>query len=621
MELFGIQSYPVRWQRLLWWFSLSHAMIALTWIGVLGSVMAEPSEVANRVFLSYSLERLVLISILITCVISNLTAIWVIKNRRRWVQTSLNFLDQTRPAKRIAALLTIVLCILGAVFAWWPGSVSLQAYFNKALPLLAWFVAVTMQSLVFLVYLKRKEILEFANRFTPADPGGHLHSNQSFDKTILAVLAGISLVYGFFQLMSYLDVRQAAMLGDSSSYLYGAGLSLNDPAFFSERRPWGILLIYKLLGGSQAAIEVFQLGLSTVVWLSLAWTFIRSLRQRWSGLIAYLTILGFSLTPAVQVWNHAVLSESLSISLLVLLLALLIGLFQQWRWKVLFMTCLVCGMWMSIHEANTYIGLLLAVGFLVFGIARPHMRAFWLLTFFVGVVFTINTQLSAAYGLPRWALPVAEVITKRILPNQAYLEFFSAHGMPVTPDLMAFSGRWANSDNYAIINSDPLKKFSFWLFRDGRSVYTQFLLSHPFYTLASPLKEIDLLLAGNYLNSFPIPGYSPALPGLINEFFYPESWFWLYLCIALALTGAHLFAQRKARNRVLWAVFLFFLLSVPNLYLAWHADALDVVRHAAIANVQYHLGLWLMLLFYLDLFTTNGRSKTASDLSAQTPPR
>jgi hypothetical protein len=611
MDVIGIRSYPVRWRRLVWCFSFFNALILLAWLSVIAGVMNEPSEPANRVFLSYSLERLVLFFFMVSCVAAIVIAVWAIKYRQRWVETALNYLELNQSTKWILAILSIFLLSPGIFSTWSLTNDELSPYFAKVLPLLLWMILELAQAWMILAYLNRQGIEEFANRFAPIQTQADVQATKSTRKLLLFLLAALSLIYIYFQFRSYLDVRQAILIGDSWSYLYGAGLSISDPAFFSERRPWGILLIFKLLGGSQAAIEVFQLGLSTIAWLALAWSFVRSMQYGWSKFLTFVIVLGFSLTPVVQVWNHTVLSESLSISLLVVLLALLVLLSQQWRWRDLIWTCLACGLWMSIHEANTYLGLLLALIFFIFGIARTRLRAYWLLAFCILTVFAVNYQLSASYGLPRWALPLAEVITKRILPNQEYLDYFSAHGMPVTSDLMAFSGRWANSDNYAIINSAPLKKFSLWLFRDGRSVYAQFLLAHPFYTLGSPLENLDILLAGNYRGGIPIPGYSPALPGLVNEFFYPKSWFWLYLWLSLVITLVLLFALLKARSKVFWTVSIFFLLSIPMLYLAWHADALDLSRHATIANIQYHLGLWLMVLFCLDLLAANQRPKSA----------
>jgi hypothetical protein len=255
---------------------------------------------------------------------------------------------------------------------------------------------------------------------------------------------------------------------------------------------------------------------------------------------------------------------------------------------------------MSIHEVNLYIGLLVAITFLITGLLRKQFRIYWLICLCIGIVFVVNYQLSSAYGLPRWALPVAEVITKRILPNQEYVNFFSDHGMPVTPELMALKGEWAHSDNYAIINSSEFRSFSKWLFDHGNTVYARFLLTHPWYAFKAPLEDLNTLLAPNFLEIVSVPNYTPALPAWVNELFYAVRWFRLFIWMALFAIGFIFVRNLRSGKRVYWLALFFFLISIPYLYLTWHGDALGIERHAVIANVQFHLGVWLLLILYLD---------------------
>jgi hypothetical protein len=290
-------------------------------------------------------------------------------------------------------------------------------------------------------------------------------------------------------------------------------------------------------------------------------------------------------------------------------LAAFAGLFQQWKWHYLLLWAVFFLLWMSIREANAYVALFVAFALFILGFVRRTFRTYWFLTFFIAVIFLFNYQLSSAYALPRWALPLAEVITKRILPDQEYLEYFRANGMPVTPELMALSGRWANSDDYAVINSTELKKFTRWLFNDARQVYVKFLITHPAYTIASPLADIRLLLGFDYFEGIPIPDYAPALPSLVNELFYPVSWFWVYLWLSMLSTGFIFAAHLRNNTRIYWFMFVFWLLSIPHLYLVWHGDALDMARHAVIANIQFHLGVWLLIILSLDRFITKPASR------------
>ncbi|MBN1454225.1 MAG: hypothetical protein JW963_24620 [Anaerolineales bacterium] len=604
MQLFGISSYPVRWRRFLWVVSLLDILIVLEGIGTLAWFLSHPSEPGSRVFLAYSLERWILILATVAIIFGFLFVLWSIKFRVRQVEGLINFFEQPKQTGWLLVSVTFIFVLAAGLMIWLPRNEVVQPYYARLLPLILWGMAIVAQVWIFLMVLMRQTVVQTFKDFIPVEGERQIYPIRTTNKYLFLVLIGISLVYLVLQVKSYLEVREAVLIGDSWSYLYGAGLDLNDPAFFSERRPWGILLIYKILGNSQTAIEIFQLSLSTLAWLWLSWTFARSLKNQWIKLTGFVVTLGFSLTPTVQLWNHTVLSESLSISLMVLILAVFVQLSQQWKPRYLFWLILFFVLWMSFREANAYIALFVALALLIMGFSRRTFRAYWLLSVFIGLAFLVNYQLSSAYGLPRWALPLAEVITHRILPDQEYLEYFSVNGMPVTPELMAFSGKNANSDNYAIINTNELKKFSRWLFKDARNVYVKFLLTHPIYTITSPLVDIRALLGYDYLEGFHIPNYIPTLPKQVDNLFYPVSWFWPYLWVSLLAAGFILVANLRIQKGVYWIIVVFLLLSLPQLYLIWHGDALDVERHAVVMNIQFHLGLLWLVIFHVDKVIT-----------------
>jgi hypothetical protein len=577
--------------------SLLIIVIALEGVGPLIWFMTHPSEPGSRFFLAYSLERWGLIlftSFLISIVIYIL---WAIRNRREWITAAIEYSEDEERAAGLLVFCTVIFVTVMGLHLGLLSTARTQAYYRQLLPLFVFMTLTIVQAWIFLLVTLRQARIQILQTWLPIYKEDQFHRTIT-DKRILIVLVGISLVYLFAQISAGINVPKAVELGDTTSYLEGAGLQLSDPAFFSERRPWGILLIYKLLGGSLTAIGFVQLAFSTLVWLFLAWMLVGSLRSSAGKILGFVSTLGISLSPTVQAWNFAGLSESFSISTLIVILALLIGLLQRWRLSFFLALIFFFAVWVSIHEVNLYLGLLAAVTLFIFGWIRKNYRTFLFLSVCIAVLLVINFHLSSLYALPRWALPVAEVITKRILPVPEYREYFISQGMPVTPELMALSGRWAHSDNYAIINNPRLRPFSRWLFQDGKTVYASFLVAHPIYTLSMPLVNIDEMLTVDF--SQLIPDYEPALPAMINEFFFPTRWFWPYLGISVLLFVIVIWKQRREKSRAFWLIVLFFIFSIPYLFLAWHGDALDLTRHASIANIQFHLGFWVLLIFFLD---------------------
>jgi hypothetical protein len=614
MDILGISSYPLRWRRSLWAASLLDAVIVLEGIGTLVWYLVHPSESASRFFLSYSLGRWGLILFTSLLVILFIYVLWTIRNRQKWTTTVIEYFEGEKQAAGLLAAFTIMSLLMLVLHIGLYSNQSTRTYYQQLLPLLAFLTLVVLEIWIFLLLILRQADVQILKIWFPVYQENKADLKE-IGRNLLIGFAVISFFYLAIQVGAGIHLPKAVELGDTTSYLEGARLKLSDPAFFSERRPWGILLIYKLLGGSLTAIGLAQLAFSTMAWLFLAWMLAGSLKTSTGKLLGFITVLGIGLSPTVQAWNHAGLSESFSISMMIVILALFIGLLQRWRLSFFLFLIFFFTLWLSIHEVNLYLGLLASSILFIIGLTRKNYRTFLILSFCIVTMAAVNSYLSSLYALPRWALPVAEVITKRILPVPEYREYFSNQGMPVTPELMALSGRWANSDNYAILNSRQLRDFSKWLFMDGKTVYTRFLITHPIYTLTLPLVNVSEMLAVDF--SQLIPGYRPALPAIVNELFFPVRWFWFYLGLSVVFIGIILWKQRREGSRAFWLIVLFIIISIPYLYLAWHGDALDLARHAAVANIQFHLGTWLLFVFYLDkrlafLLSKRGESKSLS---------
>ncbi|GAB4503209.1 MAG: hypothetical protein Fur0043_02010 [Anaerolineales bacterium] len=582
--------------RLAWGWTI---LAALEGAGAFLWLALQPSEAGNRIFLHYSLQRWLLLGLTFLLLLAVLSVLWMFARWPAWAHVQLTFWGQPRHAAWLLIVTSLLLLLAGGVFIWLSRQAALATYFTRLLPLLVWFLLALAQAWVALLVALRHDFVQVWRDSFPIQKKQHIIPLKA-DTFLWPVLLALTLLYLTVQVHACFLVSKASLFADSEDYLYGASLPLTDAAFFSERRPWGILLIYKLLNGSLTAIHLFQVALSAAAWLGLAWTFIRSLQNRWIKLTGFSLLLGFSLTPTVQVWNHAVLSESLSISGLVIILALFLRLTQGWQWRTFFFLAFSFILWMSVRETHTYLGVLVAGVLFLLGFLRRTWRVYWLLMLCILLTFFVNNRLAAAYRLPRWALPMAEVITMRILPEPEYLDFFARQGMPTPPELLALSGKWAISNDFAIVNDLKLRKFSRWLFHDSQRVYIRFLLTHPDYLLWTPWENIRRLLAADYVNVLPIENYRPALPALLNELLYPLAWFWPAWEISLFALGGILVVVILRRWGQYSLPFLFFLLSIPHLYLAWHGDALDVERHAVLVNVQWHVGIALIMLLFLD---------------------
>jgi len=595
-----------------------NSLFALTCLGVLTALeglvvlllyLIQPSAAGLRFFLGYSLGRWGLILFNLALVIAILLFVRAARKNQGRTQKSAKLLDSKRGRYALLFLATILFALsLYSLIGGLPYE-GLQVYYARLQPLLVWLALASGQVGITLFVVQRKQIGQALRVYFPLDETEQIFPNARRRSQKL-ILAGLAAVYLLVQSNSFLAVRQAAIVADSIDYTYPATLDFNDPHLWASAKPWLAAILYKLAGNSPTVIDALQLAISSLAWLYFAWVFIQSIRDERLKVGAFALILALSLTPAVQVWNHVLLSESISISLMVVILALWLRSLQKWRWLYPLGLILLLGLWLNARETNVYLCLLITIEIFIVGLLRRNQRYYWLVAAILGVLLAVHSWMAEMPTLPRWVYPLGNIILQRILPNPQYVEYFADNGMPVTPELLSLSGGWAFSQDFAIFNSNSLREFERWLFTYGKAAYIQFLVAHPGYTWLSPLQNLDVMFASDVTPYGP-GSYVPAFPRLIVELLYPMQWFWVYLWLSLFAVGFALTAKLWKEARVFWAVVSFFLLTIPHIYLVWHGDAAEVDRHAAQLSIQFHLAVWLLLLLYFDKLLYSRSSRRA----------
>lgn len=178
------------------------------------------------------------------------------------------------------------------------------------------------------------------------------------------MLAGLAL---FTVLRIGSAIHGPRFLQDSPSYLKLSFLG-------HEPRLWTVPLLFNLLGGDQAR-EAFQVVLGTAAWQVLALTLTRSVGNRQIGLVAGAVVLLLGLAPMVTVWDADMLSESITISLTVLMVAGCLELGRRQEVGLLVgMVVLVC-LWVFARQENVYVFLVLLPFAMVLAVWRLPRRA------------------------------------------------------------------------------------------------------------------------------------------------------------------------------------------------------------------------------------------------------
>ncbi len=249
--------------------------------------------------------------------------------------------------------------------------------------------------------------------------------------------------------------EKAKETADTPAYLRVSREAFLSKEFWANARPPMFPLLLKVYAADKIKVASFQTAFSIFAWgilaLSLAYSLKGLLRP-----IAFALILALSLDRHIAGWDVVMLTESLSISLLVLFLATWLWLLRGWSWGKVIILSLVAFAWAFTRDTNGWI-LLMIAGLILLGVLFFKARRRYLVVAFVFVLIFALSNLSANRG-HRWVFPFQNVLAQRILPDQQAVAFFADCGMPVTPQLLDLAGGFANSEDRAFY-LDPVLEF------------------------------------------------------------------------------------------------------------------------------------------------------------------
>ncbi len=424
----------------------------------------------------------------------------------------------------------------------------------------------------------------------------------------------------FLSLMVQFDPPIWKGYEDTSDYLQQSHKSLLDNSFYFPKRqdnfyprPFTVPLFYKMSNSDPDTIILMQKifhGLATFFLCYVILLFLKNTRSKilfiisWYLLMSWWNILG---------WTNMLLSESLSITFMFLWIASFLLVFYKRTVIHIIFHILITILFSFTRDSWPYILILFYGIFAIIALKWDRKMlasciCFLILSFSIFVV----QQKSAQMG-QRYRLPIMNNVVFRILPNNEYLQWFSERGMPCVDQLKK---QYSNLDSYPkiypIYTDSTFLKFSDWAGKDGRSIYTKFIVLHPSYLFLLNEKPSDL----NRIFAYDI-GYTDSAKGydLIGQYIFPL----FNTIIILLLNGFLIFLFFKEKTlvwllpSVLIAIFTF------NAFLLYIADSMEVERHLFVTNIMIQFIGILLVCFILDSEFCNriiGKLKRFSTLDA-----
>jgi hypothetical protein len=408
---------------------------------------------------------------------------------------------------------------------------------------------------------------------------------------------------------------------DSAYYIAAAKAPIWSMEFLATPNgaPFLFPLLAKICLRNLRAIVLVQSVLAAAAWLFLARTVASRMHRPAARVFAFTTLLLLALSPVVLMWNTFIATEALSNMLLCVAIALFIRLTggtagrHDFAWFAVVLAALAC-------TRDTYAVVLLVVAVLagVVGLVRRDLRRRGAIIAAVCLVAAV-TNIGLSNHAGRWFDPLDETIAVRLLGSHEATQYFVDHGMPYDarvkalhkPNAIVFKA-------YNVTYGKEYEKYRNWLLSDGRSTYTSFLLTHPWWDVSKPFDDRrrvltpDLRDYGRTYHNEPRGAFEyVGKAGMPQVKWVLEAW------VVLALLAAMGLWWRRRDRALLLATGVVAFLVLPHFMVAWHGDALELDRHIISAAVQLRIVLWIVAAMVLDAVLDAVRERRAKPGSVE----
>lgn len=408
----------------------------------------------------------------------------------------------------------------------------------------------------------------------------------------------------------------AVIFQDSLKNLESAQFGLfSADLWFGQRTPL-VPLVLRLTGATAEDTTVFratQVTLGALAFALLAATVGRAVGGAWRW-VALALVLLFGLTTPVTMWDHIILTESLTITTLVFATVTAIWVLQRPGWGTVAGFLGACTALVMVRDTHIVLTGLVALGVAVWAVRswRRTKVVPILALVVVGVLLVLSLfgRVSTIEG-GRHIQPTRETLFVKILPYTDRFEWFADHGMPDAERLRALRPR-VYPDPQTGTPLFPLPQYgdpawpelSEWVRHDANGLYNRWMVTHPVQAVGDFFRRPKMIWnsASDSWVFYRNPAFKEVKLVDIDLLLFPPMGIVAVLAAGAAVL---LFAQRPrwwARPVGLVSVVLLGTGVVHNLA-SYLGDPAEVSRHAIGSIVQLRLGLLLVIVLALPVLT------------------
>lgn len=401
---------------------------------------------------------------------------------------------------------------------------------------------------------------------------------------------------------------------DSQWYEYAARHVPWDP--IAARMAPLMPALYTMSGTNPRVLVVLQVAIAVVAWQWLARSASRLVAHRWLKVVLLVALLGVSLAPEVMIWNVAIGSEGVAMSVMAAVLA---AAFRAVRMRTPGSWVVVASLvGLSMIARDTFV-VVAGVVMLVaawFAIRRADLRRHAIVAVAVCVLGVGASQWLANRGdPPRWYYPLQENIALRIMPDPNLTSWFADRGMPQIEQVREIGRNYYVG--YMRLNEGPeFAPFRRWLRTEGQAAYIGVVVRHPKWVVETFVRDRDQWLEPDLTMYTSIPRATPgAVYGIVAA-----ATFWRSppLLVVLVMIAAVLVLAWRRRwladdaqlRAVLATVWVTGMLHVVFSYVG---DVLEVGRHTIVGATQVRVMVWCVLVLLVDRTLTARAGAASSD--------
>ena len=354
------------------------------------------------------------------------------------------------------------------------------------------------------------------------------------------------------------------------------------PSFYFDERPIGYPLLLWSVARSTTVAVVAQTCLYCASFLTLGYVAFRTLRARTAQIFAIILFMLLAVQPRFAEWNTQILSESLSLSLAILMIA-------AWWWAAVYapkgvrLAWVATAAWLLTRDGNVapvlavVVPVALAVGIWGRTDRTTKRRLLW----GAGIAILLSGYVVVSESASdRNRYPLNNNIGLRMLPDADMTDFFVDGGMPMSDALRARTGRDSWSDGpESFLENPELEEYREWAEGPGRRrLLLSLVVEFPWWydRISDELPQhLKTNLSG--YDSFDVRERLPTRP--LGPFGSPDSNRSLLIWTGLAVLGLGVALLDRGRRALVIFGAAGLVSAFVDIYVSYTADAVEVGRH------------------------------------------